>query len=126
MIRVKRAYDPSVPDDDPCFLVDRLWPRGVKKENLRMEGWLKDAAPSDELRKWFGHDPSRWSEFCRRYEAELEANSDAWRPLLDKAGKGDITLLFSAHDRERNNAVALRAFLEKRLGGDSAKAFTSG
>jgi uncharacterized protein YeaO (DUF488 family) len=126
MIQVKRAYDPYEPDDGPRILVDRLWPRGVKKESLHMECWLKEVAPSDALRKWFGHDPSRWSEFCLRYEAELEANSEAWQPLLDKAGKGgNITLLFSAHDRERNNAVALRAFLEKRLDGDSAKAVTS-
>lgn len=120
MIRIKRVYDPHESGDGPRFLVDRLWPRGVKKENLLMDGWLKDVAPSDALRHWFGHDPAKWEEFCRRYDAELEANSEAWRPLLDRARRQDITLLFSAHDMERNNAVALRLFLEKSLDGASS------
>ncbi len=117
MIRVKRVYDPHETDDGPRFLVDRLWPRGMKKENLPLDGWLKDAAPSDALRRWFGHDPAKWEAFCRRYDTELAANSAAWRPLLDRARKQDITLLFSAHDMEHNNAVALRTFLEKGLEG---------
>lgn len=115
MIRVKRVYDPHVPEDGLRFLVDRLWPRGMKKENLQMAGWLKDAAPSDALRHWFGHDPAKWEEFRRRYDAELEANSETWRPLLEMARKQDITLLYSAHDIEHNNAVALRSFLERRM-----------
>ncbi len=115
MIRIKRVYDRHEPEDGPCFLVDRLWPRGMKKENLQLEGWLKDAAPSDALRQWFGHDPARWAEFRHRYDAELTDNSAAWLPLLEMARKQDITLLFSAHDIEHNNAVALRAFLEKRV-----------
>jgi uncharacterized protein YeaO (DUF488 family) len=119
MVRIKRVYDPHEPDDGPRFLVDRLWPRGMKKENLAMAGWLKDAAPSDALRHWFGHDPARWEEFCRRYGAELEANAGAWRMLLTMAQKQDITLLYSAHDLEHNNAAALRSFLEKRLEGAS-------
>ncbi|MBT0652528.1 MULTISPECIES: DUF488 domain-containing protein [Geobacteraceae] len=118
MIRIKRVYDPYEPDDGPRFLVDRLWPRGMKKENLRMDGWLKDAAPSDALRHWFGHDPAKWEEFCRRYDAELEYNSAAWRPILDMARKQDITLLYSAHDNEHNNAVVFRSFLEARLADD--------
>lgn len=115
MIRVKRAYDQQEPEDGPRFLVDRFWPRGIKKENLQMEGWLKDVAPSDALRRWFGHDPAKWKEFCHRYDAELKNNSAAWRPLLEMAQKQDITLLFSAHDIEHNNAVTLRSFLEKRV-----------
>jgi uncharacterized protein YeaO (DUF488 family) len=115
MIRIKRVYDPHEPADGSRFFVDRLWPRGMRKENLPMDGWLKDAAPSDALRQWFGHDPARWEEFCRRYGAELEANSEVWRLLLTMAQKQDITLLFSAHDRDHNNAVALRSFLEARL-----------
>jgi len=115
MIRIKRVYDPHEPDDGSRFLVDRLWPRGMKKENLPMDGWLKDVAPSHELRHWFGHDPSRWEEFCLRYDAELEANREAWLPLLDMTRKRDITLLYGAHDIEQNNAVALRLFLEERL-----------
>lgn len=119
MIRVKRVYDPHGPDDGSRFLVDRVWPRGMKKENLQMDGWLKDIAPSDALRHWFGHDPGKWDEFCLRYDAELEANDEAWHPLLDKARKQDITLLFSAHDIEHNNALALRSFIEKRLDDNS-------
>ena len=115
MIKVKRVYDLHQPDDGLRFLVDRLWPRGVKKENLEMTDWLKDVAPSDDLRHWFGHEPARWEEFRSRYEAELEANSDAWRALLELARKQAVTLLFSAHDPEHNNAVALRSFLEKKL-----------
>ena len=115
MIRIKRVYDRQEPDDGARFLVDRLWPRGMKKEELRMDGWLKEVAPSDTLRHWFGHDPARWDEFCRIYDAELESNAEAWRILLDTARKQDITLLYGAHDTEHNNAVALRLFLEARL-----------
>jgi uncharacterized protein YeaO (DUF488 family) len=115
MIRVKRVYDEHEPEDGPRFLVDRLWPRGMKKENLRMEGWLKDVAPSDALRRWFGHDPTKWEEFRHRYYAELKDNTESWRTLLEMARKQDITLLFSAHDIEHNNAVALRSFLEERV-----------
>lgn len=115
MIRVKRAYEPYEQSDGPRFLVDRLWPRGLKKENLQLDGWLKDVAPSDALRRWFGHEPDKWEEFCRRYDAELEVNSEAWRPLLDIARKQHITLLYSAHDNEHNNAVVLRLFLIAQL-----------
>ena len=115
MIRVKRVYDQLEPDDGSRFLVDRLWPRGVKKENLAMDGWLEEVAPSDALRRWFGHDPASWEEFCHRYETELENNGEAWLALLEIARKQDITLFFSAHDTERNNAVVLRAFLVKKL-----------
>jgi uncharacterized protein YeaO (DUF488 family) len=114
MIRVKRVYDQPATDDGPRFLVDRLWPRGLKKEQLHMDGWLKEIAPSDDLRQWFGHEPDRWADFCHRYHAELENNSKAWHSLLDIAHKQNITLLFSSHDLERNNAVALRSFLETK------------
>lgn len=114
MIRIKRVYDSQAPEDGPRFLVDRLWPRGMKKENLPLEGWLKDLAPSATLRRWFGHDPAKWEEFCRRYQAELEAQGEAWRPLLEMARQQDITLLYSAHDMTHNNALALRLFLEAR------------
>lgn len=115
MIRIKRAYDPPEPDDGQRFLVDRLWPRGLKKEDLRMDGWLKEVAPSDALRHWFGHETSRWEEFCRRYTAELGSRQEAWQPLLETAREQTVTLLYSAHDQEHNNAVALRAFLEAVL-----------
>ncbi|WP_448591663.1 DUF488 domain-containing protein [Thermoflexus hugenholtzii] len=115
MIKVKRVYDPVEPDDGRRFLVERLWPRGIKKEALRMDGWLREVAPSDRLRRWFGHDPRKWEEFRRRYFAELEAHPEAWQPLLEAARLGNITLLFSARDPSYNNAVALREFLEGKL-----------
>ncbi len=119
MIKVKRVYDPVEPDDGKRFLVERLWPRGIRKETLAMEGWLKEVAPSDRLRRWFGHDPKKWEEFRRRYFAELEARPEAWRPLLEAARAGNVTLLFSARDTAHNNAMALREFLEGKLRGAS-------
>ena len=84
----------------------------MKKEALKLDGWLKDVAPSDALRKWFGHDPGRWAEFRRRYFAELEAKPETWRPIVDAARQGNVTLLFAARDTERNNAVALKEYVE--------------
>ncbi len=115
MISVKRVYEPPQADDGVRFLVERLWPRGVKKEALEMSGWLKDAAPSSSLRIWFGHDPEKWDEFRDRYFAELDASPEAVRPLLDAARQGKITLLCSSRDTEYNNAVALKSYLEKLL-----------
>ncbi len=114
-IQVKRAYDPPSSDDGARYLVDRLWPRGIKKEALEIEAWVKDVAPSDALRKWFGHDPAKWDEFRKRYFQELRANEDAWRPLAAAARRGRITLLFGAKDTEHNQAVALKEFLDQRL-----------
>jgi len=111
-IQTRRVYDPPRPDDGARLLVDRLWPRGVKKQELRLSGWLKEVAPSDRLRKWFAHDPAKWDEFRRRYFAQLEENPLGWQPILHAAEEGRVTLLFSAKDPERNNAVALKAFLE--------------
>lgn len=116
MIKIKRVYDPPLPEDNPRFLVDRMWPRGRKREDLKMAGWLRQAAPSDALRNWFGHDPARWEDFCRRYAAELNAQPESWQPLLEIARQGDVTLLFAARDRDHNNAAALRNFLEEKLG----------
>jgi uncharacterized protein YeaO (DUF488 family) len=115
MITVKRIYESPEARDGTRFLVERLWPRGVKKESLQMEAWLKDAAPSDGLRRWFGHDPAKWNEFQDRYFAELDARPDAIRPIVEAAGRGNVTLLFSAHDTEHNNAAALKEYLSKRL-----------
>lgn len=114
-IRAKRVYEPVEKGDGKRFLVERLWPRGIKKEGLRMAGWLKETAPSNELRQWFSHDPAKWEEFQRRYRAELDERPDAWRSLLEAAADGDLTLLFSARDTEHNNAVALRDYLVERL-----------
>jgi uncharacterized protein YeaO (DUF488 family) len=112
MIQLKRAYDAATPKDGKRFLVERLWPRGIKKENLPLDDWLKDAAPSTELRKWFNHDPAKWEEFQRRYFAELKQHSEALEPIRKAARRGRVTLIYSSHDAEHNNAVALRTFLE--------------
>jgi uncharacterized protein YeaO (DUF488 family) len=96
-------------------LVERLWPRGVTKDALRLDAWAKDVAPSTELRRWFGHDPERWPEFQRRYAAELRANAVAWEPLLVAARKGRVTFVYAARDTERNGAVALKVFLDPKL-----------
>jgi uncharacterized protein YeaO (DUF488 family) len=115
MIELKRAYEDDNKSDGARFLVERLWPRGVKKQDLKLDGWLKDVAPSSGLRRWFGHDPGKWTDFRRRYVRELKRNEDAWRPLLASALGGRITLVYSAHDTEHNNAVVLKTFLEAKL-----------
>lgn len=111
MIRIKRVYDPPASGDGARFLVDRLWPRGVKREALSLDGWLKDVAPSDALRRWFGHDPAKWEEFQRQYFAELDDKPETWRPIQEAALRGDVTLLYGARDPQHNNAVALSAYL---------------
>ncbi len=115
-IGLRRAYDPPGDDEGWRVLVDRLWPRGVARARLGMDEWTKEVAPSDALRHWFGHDPALWDEFRRRYREELAANPGPFEALLRRAEAGPVTLLYSAHDREHNNAVALRGFLEERLG----------
>jgi uncharacterized protein YeaO (DUF488 family) len=115
MIQIKRVYEPTVKADGQRFLVERLWPRGIKKEALRMTAWLKDVAPSNELRQWFNHEPAKWKEFQRRYRAELNGKPETWEPLLETAKTGAVTLLFSAHDLEHNNAQVLKTFLEGQL-----------
>ena len=116
-IHVKRVYEAAAASDGARFLVDRLWPRGVKKESLKLDAWLKDAAPSHDLRRWFGDDAAKWAEFKRRYAAELDANPDAWQPIVEAARRGDVTLLYSKRDEVHNNAVALREYVEGRLLG---------
>ena len=115
MIKLKRAYEPASAGDGARFLVDRLWPRGVKKESLKIDAWLKDAAPSDGLRRWFGHDPEKWTEFRRRYAAELEGKPESWEPIARANRQGAVTLVYGAHDMEHNDAVALKEYIEKRL-----------
>lgn len=114
-IQIARIYDPPAKGTFARFFVERLWPRGVKKSALPAETWLKDVAPSAELRKWFGHRPERWKEFQERYHAELRANARAWKPLLDAARRGNVILLYSARDREHNAALALQQFLSAQL-----------
>lgn len=114
-IAIKRVYEDAAKSDGTRILIDRLWPRGVSKDKAALDGWCKEVAVSDDLRKWFGHDPAKWKEFQRRFAAELDANEAAWKPLLALARKGKLTLLFSARDEAHNNAVVLKAYLEKRL-----------
>lgn len=111
-IRTKRVYEPATAEDGVRFLVDRLWPRGVKKAQLPLDAWLKEVAPSDALRRWFGHDERRWDEFQRRYFAELDEKPDAWQPILDMAQRGTVTLVFAASAPETNHAVALKRYLD--------------
>jgi uncharacterized protein YeaO (DUF488 family) len=111
VIRVKRTYDPPARSDGRRILVERLWPRGMKKESLAADAWIKEVAPSTELRKWFGHRVELWEEFRRRYRAELDANPAAWQPILDAAKRGTVTLLYSARDTDHNGALVLRDYL---------------
>jgi uncharacterized protein YeaO (DUF488 family) len=110
-VRLKRAYEPPAADDGIRILVDRLWPRAVSKDALALDVWMKDIAPSTELRRWFGHDPDRWHEFCRRYAAEVHEHQDLLEELRACARKGRITLVFSARDERHNDAVALRSLI---------------
>ncbi|HUB00103.1 MAG TPA: DUF488 family protein [Terracidiphilus sp.] len=116
MIRIKRVYEAPDAADGDRFLVDRLWPRGIRKSALAINAWLKEAAPSNELRHWYHHDPTRWDEFRRRYFDELRQNTEAWRPLVEAARRGTVTLVYSAQQIERNNAAALMEFLTEQLG----------
>jgi uncharacterized protein YeaO (DUF488 family) len=111
-IRVKRIYDPPDLNDGARVLVDRLWPRGVRKDTARLTLWLKDIAPSTDLRRWFGHEPARFSEFSRRYRAELGANTDAVSQMNDLIKAGPVTLLYAAHDTEHNEARVLADYLK--------------
>lgn len=113
MVKVKRVYDPVSDDDGRRILVDRLWPRGIKKENADIDEWLKDVAPSDELRKWFSHDPSKWQDFKKKYISELKQRPDTIGRFRKEARKGTLTLLFAAKDIEHNNAVVLKEVIEQ-------------
>lgn len=112
-VRIKRAYEPADPDDGCRVLVDRLWPRGVSKEAARLDHWLKEVAPSTELRKWFGHDPAKWEEFQRRYQRELDANPEAIDRLVDWGREDRLTLVYGAADTVHNDAVVLAAYLDR-------------
>jgi uncharacterized protein YeaO (DUF488 family) len=115
-IHTKRVYDSAEPGDGTRFLVERLWPRGLTKAAVAIDGWLKDVAPSTALRRWYSHDPVKWNEFRRRYIAELDGHPQAWQPILEAARDGIVTLTYSAKDTEHNNAVALKEYLEGRQG----------
>jgi uncharacterized protein YeaO (DUF488 family) len=112
-VALKRAYDPPARGDGRRVLVDRIWPRGIARDDLRIDAWLKELAPSTSLRKWFGHDPNKWEEFKERYARELEERPDALAQLIGMAKAGRLTLVFGARDTEHNNAVALKEYLER-------------
>ncbi|HXU70510.1 MAG TPA: DUF488 domain-containing protein [Polyangia bacterium] len=116
MVKLKRVRDPAARSDGYRVLVERLWPRGVRKTDLPMADWAKEIAPSTELRKWFAHDPERWAEFGKRYRRELGRGAAAKRldDLVERAARGTVTLLFSTHDAEHNNAVVLKDAIERR------------
>jgi uncharacterized protein YeaO (DUF488 family) len=120
MIQLKRVYDKPAPHDGVRILVERLWPRGLRKADVHADEWQKNAGPSDGLRKWFSHDPTKWTEFQRRYFEELDAMPEVWEPILKDAQHRKITLLYSSHDTEHNNAVALKHYLEAKLEPASA------
>lgn len=118
-IRLKRIYDPAEPEDGTRVLVDRIWPRGIRKDAAQIDRWLREAAPSPELRKWFAHKPERWTTFAQKYKDALESNPEVLAPLLEDAAKGPLTLLFAAKDRTHNHAVVLRQVLLQRLDQES-------
>ncbi|MDA8126592.1 MAG: DUF488 domain-containing protein [Deltaproteobacteria bacterium] len=116
MIKIKRIYDPPADSDGFRVLVDRLWPRGMSKEKGGIDLWLKEIAPSNELRKWFNHEPQKWAVFKKRYFAEIEVSKGALDPLVNKLQAGQVTLLYGARDLRFNNAVALKEYLEDKMG----------
>ena len=115
MIKLKRAYDPISRSDGTRFLVERLWPRGLTKAKLHVDAWLKEVGPSAELRKWFGHDPEKWGTFRTHYARELDSRPEAWQPIVSAARRGTVMLVYSSHDAEHNNAVALQQYLRARV-----------
>jgi uncharacterized protein YeaO (DUF488 family) len=112
MITIKRVYELENKRDGKRFLVERLWPRGMRKAELVMDGWLKEAAPSTELREWFHHEPDKWDDFQARYQKELEDHPEHWAPILEASRQGNVTLLYSAHDTDHNNALVLMHFVQ--------------
>lgn len=116
-IRVKRAYETPSPDDGVRILVDRLWPRGVTKARAKIDEWMKDIAPSPQLRKWFAHDPAKWKAFQQRYSKELKEHPEAVDQLRKMAKQGRVTLIYAARDEEHNGALVLKAFLERKRRG---------
>ena len=112
LIHCRRVYDPLLMDGAYRVLVDRVWPRGIRKQTLMLDEWCRELAPSPDLRTWFGHDPKRWRAFCERYYKELEASHNDIRQLLDRCSSRPLLLLYGARDTEHNNAKALQAFIE--------------
>jgi len=114
-IRIKRVYDAPGPEDGRRILVDRLWPRGLTKEKAKIDYWAKDISPSNELRKWYGHEPAKWDEFRKRYFAELDRNAPGVDALIEAVGKGPVSFVYSSTERTINNAEALKLYLERKM-----------
>ena len=121
MLKIKRVYDPPSPNDGKRILIDRLWPRGLKKEDAKVDDWIKEVAPSTELRTWYGHDPKKWSEFKRRFFSELRRRQDLVEGIVSASRKGTVTLLFGSREERFNNAVALKDFVEARMSASERK-----
>lgn len=111
MIKIKRIYDPPAEDDGFRILVDRLWPRGLTKEKAKLDLWLKEIAPSDQLRKWYSHDPKKWAEFRKRYFKDLGTKREMVNQIVQNMNEGDVTLLYSSKEEKLNNAVALKEYI---------------
>lgn len=120
-VRTKRAYEPAEPDDGYRVLIDRLWPRGVRKDAARIDQWAREVAPSDELRRWYGHEPAKFEEFARRYRAELAGQADTIKALRDRARHETVTIVFGARDAPHSNAAVLAPLLEAGDGDPPAK-----
>jgi uncharacterized protein YeaO (DUF488 family) len=115
MVKLKRVYEPVSKTDGTRFLVERLWPRGLSRARLQLSAWLKEVGPSTKLRQWFNHDPLKWSTFRTRYFHELDSQPESWQPILTAARRGRVTLVYSSHDEEHNNAVALQEYLQAKI-----------
>lgn len=126
IVTTKRVYDPVDPDEGVRVLVDRLWPRGVSKQSLKADHWLREVAPSNQLRQWFGHDPKRWEEFKLRYAAELQAKPEAMQFLLGLARERGLVLLYSARDLQFNQATALQQHLASLMQNDKDAGLVDG
>ena len=114
MVKLKRAYESASPADGVRLLVERLWPRGLSKDRLKLDGWIREVGPTTELRQWFGHDPAKWSQFRARYFRELDSRPESWQPIAASMKRGTVTLVYSSHDEEHDNAVALREYLQSK------------
>jgi uncharacterized protein YeaO (DUF488 family) len=121
MLKIKRVYDPPSPNDGKRILIDRLWPRGLKKEDAKVDVWIKEVAPSTQLRMWYGHDPKKWVEFKRRFFSELHRRQDLVEGIVNASRKGTVTLLFGSKEERFNNAVALKEFVEARMNASERK-----
>ena len=114
MVKLKRAYESASPADGVRLLVERLWPRGLSKDRLKLDGWIREVGPTTELRQWFGHDPAKWSQFRARYFRELDSRPESWQPIAASMKRGTVTLVYSSHDKKHNNAVALKDYLQTK------------